>query len=192
MYSEQLIQEITKSGARVGYAVQIIFPDEIVTAHTGIGELEIEGFKYVGVGNLGSIAPIVSTPDANPTRINVELSGFPNTHLVTALKANARSSKCKIYILVFDEPTKKLKYYEVSLMGFVSDYNVSAGNDNKISITVSDEFERYEMPLHKYYTEESHLQDYPDDHFCRYSSQMADREIYWGAAKDAPPFNYGD
>lgn len=188
MFSDQMIEDLSADGSYIGYAIEIDFGvDGVTRAHSGVGNIVLNGELFYGVGELGSVGQIESVGDAKPSQLTVELSGVPGEVLSDALKAKARGNSATLYTLVFDD-TMKLKRAEVALPGFVVDYNVVSGSDNKVSVVIADEFELFEMPWYKFWTDESHQLDYDGDRICRYASQMEDREIQWGSKNDAPPF----
>ena len=189
MYSKSMLDKVTAEGSVVGYALEILFPSGAGRSHTGVGQLLIDGEIYYGVGQLGKVGMIESLGDENPVRLNVELSGLPGEYLSHALAAEAIGSDCKLWLVAFDQDGQLLQY-EPAAIGFVSDYGVIAGDENRISITISDEFEKYEMPLYEFWTDENHRSSHDDDRLCRYGSQMSNRELQWGSSGDAPPFNY--
>lgn len=191
MYSDSMISKIAEDHSVVGYAVEIIFPaGEPTRAHTGVGNIIINGETYYGVGGLGTVSAIPSQGDTTPQRVSVGLNGLPNGVLPQMLHSALRGNPATLYTLVFNSETGQLQQAEIAVVGTVSDYNVTTGEDNTCNVTISDEYEKFEMPIRKYWTDESYILDHPDDRLCRYAAQMADREIQWGSKNDAPPLRY--
>ncbi len=190
MFSQQLIDAMSEDGSAIGYALEIFFADGTSRMHTGVGEIIIDGDTYYGAGELGSVSPIESVGDENPTELSLSLSGIAATLLSSALQAQARGRDVILYVTVFSSATGQLQIAEVAMRGFITAYSITAGSDNTIQITVADEFQRYEMPWNKFWSDESHKSDESGDRLCRFTSQMEEREIQWGAKNDAPPFVY--
>ncbi|CAH9015632.1 putative capsid and scaffold protein [Vibrio phage 393E50-1] len=191
MFSDEMINYVAVDGSVIGYAVEIEFDDNDVTrAHSGTGNVLIDGQIYYGVGELGSVGMLESVGDSKPSRLNVELAGIPGSVLSDALKAKARGRPAKLMLIAFDPDTGQLAKAEIAITGFVADYSISTGSDNKVSVTIADEFELFEMPWYKFWTNESHQLDHPGDAINRYVAQMPDREIQWGSKNDAPPLRY--
>ncbi|AUS01884.1 hypothetical protein NVP2044O_20 [Vibrio phage 2.044.O._10N.261.51.B8] len=191
MFSDEMINFVAVNGSVIGYAVEIEFDDNDVTrAHSGTGNVLIGGEIYYGVGELGSVGMLESVGDSKPSRLNVGLAGVPGDVLSDALKAKARGRPAKLMLIAFDPITGQLAKAETAITGFVADYSISSGSDNKVSVTIADEFELFEMPWYKFWTDESHQLDHPGDAINRYVAQMPDREIQWGAKNDAPPLRY--
>lgn len=190
MFSQQLIDEVSADGSAVGYALEIFFSSGTSRMHTGVGEILINGDTYYGVGELGSVGVVESVGDENPTELSLELSGIDATLLGAALDAEARGQNVVLYVIVFSSITGQLVIAEPAMRGFITSYSVLAGSDNRIQMSVADEFQRYEMPWDRFWTDESHRNDEGGDRLCRYTSQMEEREIQWGSKNDAPPFRY--
>lgn len=191
MVSDAMLALIVADQSSFGYAVEIETDDNVyVRAHTGVGELIIDGQTYYGVGEFGSVDPIEQIGDTSPTRLNVGLVGIPAAILPEALKAKMRGRPAKLILLAFDPVTERLQRAEAALIGFVTNYNIAVDETGEVSVEIADEFELYEMPWHKYWTEASHGSDNAGDHICRYVAQMEEREIQWGSAGDAPPLRY--
>lgn len=188
MFSDAMLNKVTAEGSVLGYAVSIDFPSGAARAHTGVGELLIDGNVFYGVGELGGISQLESVGDENPSRITVELSGLPGPILQESLQASSKGSAAAVYLLVFSSDTGQLEAAEQGIVGFVTDIQISIGDENKISVTIADEFELFEMPWYEYWTDESHRASHEDDRICRYVAQIADRQIRWGGKLDAEPF----
>lgn len=187
MYSDVFLDMFTADGSTIGMAVEII-PSEgdALRCHTGTGNVIIDGNTYYGVSTLGQIGLIPSVGDSNPAQTNLELSGIPSEFVSQCLNAKLSRAPCTIYAMVFNDD-RVLQAAEVAMVGFVTDYHLVTGSGNKVQLSVSDEFEKYQMPISKYWTDTSHRLEHPDSALCQYASQNADREIYWGSKSDAPP-----
>ena len=190
MFSDSMLNLATKDGALLGYALNLETPDGFVRAHTGVGEIIIDGLTYLGMGSLGEVQSLDTETDEKPVRVVCTLNGL-NAELVgEALKSKMIGLNATLMMTVFDNDTRLLLMAEPAIIGFVTDYNVSlSSGSGAVSVTIADEFELYEMPEHKYWTDESHQLDNDGDRLCRYVAQMGDREIQWGAGNDAVKFN---
>jgi len=190
MFSDSMLNLATKDGALLGYALELELPNGWFRAHTGVGEILIDGNTYTGLGNLGNVEKLDTETDEKPVRVMCTLNGL-NAELVNeALKSRMIGLNAQLMMLVFDNDTRRLLMAEPAIIGFITDYDVSLSADSgAVSVTIADEFELYEMPEHKYWTDESHQLDHEGDRICRYVAQMGDREIYWGSGVDAVKFN---
>ena len=189
MFSDSFVTALLEDDSVLGQAVELILPSEIIRIHTGVGEIVIEGNTYLGVGQLGKIAAIESASDDKPVTVEVTLAGIPGNVLSDVLGTRIRGSSARV-IIVVQSDSGEVKAAADSVVGSVTEYNVQLGSDNVVSIGISDEFALYEHAPNNYWSEQSQLALYPDDHICRFTAQMADREVYWGSSQDAPGFKY--
>ncbi len=189
MFSDSFVTALLEDDSIIGQAVELILPSEIIRIHTGVGELVIEGNTYLGVGQLGKVASVESSSDDKPVSVSITLAGIPGNILSDALGTRIRGSAARVIIFVQDD-SGAIKAAADSVVGLVTEYNVEIGEDNIVQVGISDEFALYEHALNNYWSEQSQLALYPDDHICRFTAQLADREIYWGSTQDAPGFVY--
>ncbi len=189
MFSDSFVTALLEDDSIVGQAVELVLPNETIRIHTGIGELVIDGNTYLGVGQLGNVAAVESSSDDKPVTVEVTLSGIPGNVLSDALGARIRGSSAIVIIFV-QGSNGAVKVAADSVVGLVTEYNVQLGDDNAVQIGISDEFALYEHALNNYWSEQSQLALHPGDHICRFTAQMADREVYWGSKQDAPGFVY--
>lgn len=191
MFSDSMLDEVTKDGSVLGYALEIWFPDGPSRSHTGVGEILIDGETYYGVGDMGTVSTLESVGDENPIRFDVELSGVPGELLKISLEATAKGSNATLFMVVFDPDTGQLIKAEAGVVGFITDYQVVMGDNNRISVTIADEFELFEMPWYEFWTDESVKNSHDGDRIARYTSQIADRQLRWGGKLDAEPYIRG-
>lgn len=184
MYSDQMISAMTANGSLVGYAVELLLPAGPFRVHSGVGDLIIEGHTYTGTGDLGAVGMVTQEGDNNPVDVSVSVSGLPTSGLPIALAANVRGSDARVIVIVFDNDTGVINLAEDGFNGFITNYNVVVGDDNLLTCTISDEFTRFEKPIHDYWTDENHQLLEPGDRICRFVSQMSEREISWGGKSD--------
>lgn len=190
MYSDAMLDKMTKDESIVGYALEILFGSgEPTHVHTGVGNRVIGGDLYRGVGDLGTVGAVPSTSDASPARVTCTLNGLPNSILPTVLEGGVRGRPVKLITVVYSD-TGDVLMAEITVQGTITDYTVTTGDNNSLSIQISDEFEKFEKPLLKFWSNESFRNDYPASGLCRYSAQTADREIQWGSKNDAPQMRY--
>ena len=183
MYSDDFIEKMTAQGAIIGYAAEFDFPSGMLRNHTGVGNVVINGNVFYGVGELGSIGGVDNVSDANPASVEVSLIGIPSELFSGAMQANIRGSYVNIYKVVFASNGQVLAA-EAVVVGQVSDYSWALESTGSISISVADEFNLYERPLQKYYTNASWSKDHDGDKFWQYVAQLSSKTVYWGNRED--------
>jgi len=189
MFSDSFINVLLEDDSRIGYALELILPAEISRTHTGVGEIVIDGQTYLGVGQMGSVGAVETQSDEKPVSLNLELSGIPGNLLTDALGTKMRGSDATLYVYAQSD-AGQMKAAAPAVVGTIASYNVQVGDDNVIQVGIADEFQLYEKSINNFWTEQSQLALFPDDHICRFTAQMAEREISWGSKRDAPGFKY--
>ena len=187
MYSDEFIEKMTAQGAIIGYAADFYFPSETIHNHTGVGNVVINGTTYFGVGEFGSISGIDNVADANPASVELGLVGIPSQVFNLIMQSNIRGSDVTVYKVVYSSDGKVL-IAEPIIVGQVTNYTWSFSDTGSFSLEVADEFNLYERPLQKFYTQASWLADKPDDNFWKYVAQLSTTIIYWGNTNDAEKF----
>ena len=170
-------------------AAELNFDSGVTRVHSGTGNFTIAGNNFIGVGTLGSVSEVKEQNSTSPTQLNLTLGGLDTALIATVLNENCVGKLGSLYIGVLDEDGVLIDY-DVLFRGKIRSTTVVAGNKSAINLTLSNIFEDWSRGKSWRYTDESQRQRNGDDRIFRYVPQMADRSIYWGSKKDAPPFRY--
>ena len=188
-YSQPMIDALARGHVDQFFAVKITRPDEDVRAHTGIGELVINGELYLGLGNLGSISSAKQDGGTSPQDINLSLSLMDSSMLAMALNEQMVNSPVEVMMGVFaDDGT--IEAVDILFAGSITGVSAVVGDENQVTYTCSSELYEWDRVPPNRYTDESHSQRNGGDRFFRYTAQIAERSIGWGAEFDAPPLIY--
>jgi hypothetical protein len=183
MFSDEFIEKMTANGAIIGYAAEFNFPSGTMRNHTGVGEVFIDGVTYYGLGEMGSVGTVENVSDANPASVDLTLVGIPSQVFSAVLQSNIRGSNVEVMKVVYSSNGMVLAA-EPIVIGQVVDYNWTLEQTGTITISVADEFNLYERPLQKYYTQASWKKDHPGDNFWQYVAKLASKTVYWGNKQD--------
>lgn len=173
------------------YALKLDLVSGVSRIHSGLGPLVINGETYYGVGSMGSVGPQKEQLSTSPTKLSVALGGLDDSLLAEVMRERIVDRMAWLYLVVMSPDGAPLNAC-LQFKGRIAQTPVKAGRTNTIQLTISNIFEDWKRGLNLRNTDESHRRLYPDDHFFRYQSQMADRSIFWGSVKDAPGFVYED
>lgn len=191
LFPERLIEEINKPNPRLVYAVKISYTTP-VRAHTGVGDLIIDGETYFGVGNLSTIEPIADDNTTSPSQLSLSLSGLDSTLLSQTLNERNNNKAVRIMLVALDEDERAASA-ALMFTGKTTRqvYNHDRGNAT-VEVTVADRLIDWSRSATARFTDESHRSgtNSNGDRFFRFVLQMVERAIYWGSAKDAPGFRY--
>lgn len=188
--SQTVAEMLSREHVNLALACRIEFTSGTSRVHSGVGDLNIGGEIYQGLGTVGQASSVTEENGTSAQSISLTLSGVDDTMISISLNEKVIGKKVTCFLVVFDDLMTKLAY-DIIYKGTISNSAlVSGDSDGAITYTVSNIFQEWSKGKPWRYTDESHLKDYPDDHIFRYTGQMADRSIFWGSKKDAPAFNY--
>ena len=170
-------------------AVEIHYPNGAVRVHSGVGDITVNGYSYKGVGALGGVDPVKQDSKTAPGRLNLSLTGLDGTLLTEVLNTKCQGSIAKVWLVVLD---KDEIFVSATLLfsGRVSSQRIKYGKKAAITVELVDRLADWERGITDRFSDESHQARQPNDHFFRYITQMAEKPIYWGSDKNAPPFRY--
>ena len=171
------------------YALKLDLVSGISRIHSGLGPLVIGGETYYGVGAMGAVSPQKEQLSTSPTKLNVSLSGLDDSLLVEVMRERIVGRILRLFLVLLDDAGNVIGA-ALQFKGMIDQTPIKAGKTNTIQLSVSNIFESWKQGLPYRCTDESHQRLYPGDRFFRYQDQMANREIHWGSAKDAPSFRY--
>lgn len=189
LFSNEIINEMNSDNPRLLHAVEILYPSAPVRAHTGFGEIVIDGQNYIGVGQLGSIEPIPQTSETAPSSASIGLSGLDPTLVAETLNERTQGSKVKIMVCSLDEDDQ-VTSASILFAGRVNNQKFKYGSEMIILLDVVDRLEDWQRKGGKRFDPESHEQDFPGDKCFKFMAQMSEAPLYWGSKKDAPGFRY--
>ncbi|POP84423.1 hypothetical protein CXB38_03865 [Pseudomonas syringae] len=194
-FSQRVVDIIATGRFMPVYAVQLDFADGMVFAHTGTGELVVDGITYEGVGNFGQVSQSKESDNSgSPMSVDLTLSGLDSYILSETNVRGCRGRMAKVIFVVFDEAGNYAA--DILFSGRMDAAKFSfAGNGqegNTITVPVIDRMAEWSRTGTERWTDENHRARHQGDRFFYAIAQMSEWPIYWGAAKDAPTFTYGN
>lgn len=189
LFSNDIITELNKDVPRVVMAVEILYKNAPVRAHTGFGEKVIDGQTYYGVGTLGSIDAIPQTSKTSPSQLSLQLSGLDPTLVAETLNQRTQGSKVKIMICSLDDDDN-IASASIVFSGRVSTQRFSYDKSMAVQVDVVDRLADWQRKGSLRFDFESHRSRNNGDEFFVYLAQMSEKPIYWGSKKDSPGMNY--
>lgn len=173
-------------------AVELHFASETVRAHTGTGELLIDGQVYLGVGQFGEVGTAQETDSpSGPMSIDLTLSGLDSTILQQTLVERCRGRPGRVMFVVIGSDGTMAADVLFSGRMDAAKFNYG-GNDgeNSITVTIIDRMAEWSRPGSMRWTDENHQLRHPGDRIFFAVAQLSESPLYWGAKKDAPSFRY--
>ncbi|QKK98389.1 hypothetical protein GEV38_21545 [Pseudomonas sp. 13159349] len=192
-FSQTVVDIIAKGNFMAVYACQLDFPDGMVFAHTGTGDLVIDGITYQGVGTFGAVGQSQeSSNSGSPMSIDLTLNGLDTQIITETSLKGCRGRNGKLMFVVFDQDGSYAA--DILFSGRMDAATFSyAGNGedgNKITVPIVDRMAEWSRTGTERFTDENHRARHQGDRFFYAIAQMSEWPIYWGSKKDAPTFTY--
>lgn len=192
-FSQSVTNIIARGNFIAVYACELHFKDQTVRAHTGTGELTLDGVTYLGVGDFGNIGSArEGISSSSPRSIDLSLSGLDAVILSETNLKGCRGRAGRVLFVVVDEAGNYAADILISGRMDAATFAYSGNvGENAITVTVVDRMAEWQRTGTERWTDESHRARHGnDDRFFYAVAQMAEWPIYWGAKKDAPSFKY--
>lgn len=191
-FSDDVISIIAKGNFLAVWAAELDFKDGTVYAHTGTGELTIDGITYLGVGSFGKVdATQEGISNGSPRSVELTLNGLDTEILTETNLQGCRGRFGRVLFVVIDEDGNYAA--DVLFSGRMDAASFSYGGndgDNAITVSIVDRMAEWQRTGTERFTDESQRARHNGDRIFAYVAQMATWPIYWGAKKDAPSFEY--
>lgn len=192
-FSQAVVDIIVRGNFRAVFAAQLDFVDGMVYAHTGLGELVVDGITYQGVGNFGEVGQIQeSSSSSSPMSTDLTLNGLDTSILSSTTIKGCRGRFGRLLFIVMDEAGNYAA--DVLFSGRMDAAQIGYGGNsedgNKITVPIIDRMAEWSRTGTERWTDESHRARHEGDRFFFAVAQLASWPLYWGAAKDAPSFTY--
>lgn len=198
-FSDTVVEMLSRSSCVLLYAAELDFKNDIARAHTGTGQLIINGHTFEGIGELGDVQPFTEQLESGSVaKCTLTLNGLDKSVVSNALKSKARGRQGRVYVVAMDEEgnyaadilfSGKMDAPQFSF-DEPGEGGDSDGDGNTIQVTLIDRMADWQRKGTERWTDESHRARHGGDRFFYAVAQMADWPIYWGGKRDAPSFNY--
>ncbi|WP_176507155.1 MULTISPECIES: hypothetical protein [Pseudomonas] len=192
-FSQQVVDIIGQGRFMAVYACQLDFPDGMVFAHTGTGDLVLDGITYQGVGTFGEVGQAQeSSSSGSPMSVELTLNGLDATIISETSLKGCRGRNAKLLFVVINQAGEYAA--DILFSGRMDAaqfaYSGNGSDGNAIRVPIIDRMAEWSRIATERWTDENHRARHQDDRFFFAVAQMADWPIYWGASKDAPSFSY--
>nr|WP_314658819.1 hypothetical protein [uncultured Pseudomonas sp.] len=191
-FSQSVLSIIAAGNFTPVFACELDFADGMVRAHTGTGQLIINGYAYDGVGSFGEVGQASESADSGSSlSIDLTLNGLDSYILSQTSVAGCRGRSARLMFVVYDEAGNYAA--DILFSGRMDAAKLSYGGatgDSTITVTIIDRMAEWNRIGTERWTDENHRARHDGDRFFYAVAQMAEWPIYWGAKKDAPSFTY--
>lgn len=192
---EDLIANLTSDMVRIVYGVVITLPHptENYNEDHALWTLDYDRSSYVqsegvsyafkGAGDLLSISEASETSDLSANGLSISL--MASTDIITVLRDRQyQGLPVKGFIGAVDvnDWTNNLSPTLFKFFDGFADQMLFSMTENAVIVTLKAENKlvRLSKSSGRYYTQEDHLAEYPDDKGFEYMNNLQDREVLWG------------
>lgn len=155
---------------------------------TGYGTLTYNSKGYLGLGDLGTIAPIEETTDLSARGLMFQLSGIPTAFISLALTENYQGRTCSVMLGALS-PTAGLIASPVTV--FVGRMDVMSINDDGESAQITMSAESRLVDFRRIreirYTDEEQKAIDSTDKGLEFVTAIQEKTIYWGSQNNTNP-----
>lgn len=191
-FSDAVVDLLARPTVRLAYAIELDFASGMVRAHSGTGEMVIDGYTYFGVGQFGKISNAKERLDSgSPASVTLTLNGLDDQLVADTLQERCRGRAARVMLVAIDEDGSYAA--DILFSGKMDAAKLSYGGhdeQNAIQVTVTDRMVDWQREGTERWSDENHRSRHPGDRFFYAVAQLADWPIYWGNKKDAPSFSY--
>ena len=191
-FSESVTAMLAQQGTLVVWACELDFKDGPVYAHTGTGELILDGKTYLGVGQFGDISSANESMDgSSPHTVDLTLNGLDSSILSETNVNGCRGRFGRVLFVAIDADGNYATDILFSGRMDAAKFRYSGNDgDNAITVTIVDRMAEWNRKGTERWTDESVKARHDGDRICYAVAEMAQKPIYWGNSKDGPRFTY--
>jgi hypothetical protein len=179
--SAGMVAEVTTAALSPVLLVSMSFSTPVYL-WTGYGTLTYAGNGYLGMGDLGSIAPVEETTDLSARGMIFQLSGVPTAFISLALNEDYQGRPCSVMLGALS-PTAGLIASPVTV--FVGKMDVMTINDDGSTATIGLSAESRLVDFRRVrelrYTDEEQAAIDPTDKGLEYVNSIQEKTIFWGS-----------
>lgn len=178
---DDFAEEAEKVIFRPAFFVFLDWPGGEVRAWTGYGDFSWDGETWKGVGELGSISPIVESSDGRANGLTLTLNGIPSDALAEAMSNDAQGRTAKVWLAPMLEDCTLacepllLKNAKIDTCPIRDD-----GETGSITVQIESELIDNRVNVRRRTHEDQQIVS-PGDRYYEYTAGLQDKTISWGA-----------
>lgn len=165
---------------RVVALVELDFASGYLRLATADRSVMFNDHDFVGIGDLGKIAPYGEPTDLSVEGVAIELSGIPPTYIDRALAENVQGRPARLWLAFLDEDDALIDDPVLMFRGRIDTMDIKLGEMATVILRVENRLADWDRPRVRRYTHQDQIARYPGDKGFEFVGQMAEREILWG------------
>lgn len=188
-FSPELLSALAQSDVVAVILARIEYESGPALVHTGVGDLQIGGDLYVGVGSLGRISPIEADGDTSAKAVTLSLSGVDRENILIATTERVVGRPVVLRLAVLDRGHRLLAA-DVIFSGTVTEQRLTSGRRPEYVLTVGSWLEDWKKGLLDRYSDASQQRRHLGDAIFRYMTQVSEMTIRWGTTTTSERYRY--
>ena len=176
----QLIGNLSDGTIFPFFAVEFNFDDNPIRIWTGTGTLSLNGFDWVGSGELLSISSIDETSELAVKGATLNMSGIPSELLSLAISEPYQGRICNIYFGLMDQDLGTNSLTQI-FSGYMDQMEITEGGDtSSIEMRIENKLIDLERARIARFTSGYQKSKYPNDLGLDFVESLQDRKLAWG------------
>lgn len=175
-----IVSEVTGTVVRPILLGEMEFDSGVIRVWNGIGTLPISGNDFSGIGNLGSISPIVETASVKSTGLDLTLSGVDSSLLSIALTEDYQERNATMWIGFMDSGNAyidRIQMYKGRMDVMTID---EEGDSSVISVSTESVLVGLERARERRFTDQDQQSQYSGDLGFEFVTSLQQKDIPWG------------
>ncbi len=171
------------NGAAAAILCEIEHPDGTVYLWTGVGTLDYDSKKWIGLGALAGLDGVKQTSSISINQISFKMAIIePNAQLLQEfVQMNLKGRNARVWISAFDDENRVITSPILILRARLDYQTFSLNEDGTALLTLVGQqgFYKLERAIDISWTPEEQKKTYPDDTGFDMISGLVDKEVTW-------------
>ena len=182
--ADDTLLEMESGKCRPAFFARLTFADDadnpVVRVWSGIGTINYGGFDYIGVGDLGSISPVVETTETQAQGITLQLSGIPSELLSDSMNHLNAGGVMNLHMGFLDPNGLLIDTPIMVYSGLMDQVSIKMGPKTAtITIAVENRLSQLQRSRGWLYTDQAQRQISSDDDGLKWVAVTSDIFIHW-------------
>lgn len=172
---------LAQSNASLVMFVEMLFDSAPLRVCSAGYDITWNAFVWQGLGQLGTIEPIIESESQQVTGLSFTITGVPSAYLALAYNEKYQGRIVNVYVGMFALPNYTLVDAPILEWSGKLDTMNSAERDGYAAIRVTAESELFdfERPNVQYLSNEEQQRLYPGDKGLEYMAKVPDMPVIW-------------
>ena len=179
--SSTIVSQVTGTVVRPIFMAAMEFDSGTINVWNGIGDITVASTVFAGIGNFGTVSPIVETAAVKATGLDFKLSGIDSDQLSIAMTEDYQERSATLWIGFMDTSDNSYLDRVQIFKGRMDVMTIEeAGETSTISVSTESILIALERARERRYTDEDQKSQYPGDRGFEQVPSLQQKDIPWG------------